>query len=311
MTTIVLACAVVGVIAAIGFFVVRWTLNLELDFSGTGGLGDWTEYGYEPAQFAQTGTLPMSRTFSESVYRWHDPNHLHEGSDFWRTFEDGPWKWKSQERYAGEYLNCGHFFALTPAGANAEADFYEIARGSRTLLKARVTSQRILDLTYESNLIEAARSLVGWDGSRNELLDALDALLDSAKGGTWLTDSLGRWAAAHGYDGILFFGARAFLQDETLVWQIRHGGADRLGFNMVAYSFNTLRKNPDYMNLVFLSGAGLTTAIETYAMPADAGDVRNEYFGMRDLDLDLRLKFGVEYQREQRARADESIIVTD
>src|SRR5690242_17924353 len=99
-----------------------WLARLAPDLSWPGEqLSNW-----EKEPFDQTGRLPMSRQFSGTFYRWHNPEKFWMGDEFWRTFEDGPWKWEAQQRYAGKNVNCGHYFSVSVEGAEAEARFYHM-----------------------------------------------------------------------------------------------------------------------------------------------------------------------------------------
>ena len=58
------------------------------------------------------GDLPHSIRLDCKFYRFHQKQYFWTGDEFWKTFKDGPWKWDSQQRYAGKNRNPGHFFAL-------------------------------------------------------------------------------------------------------------------------------------------------------------------------------------------------------
>src|SRR5436190_22319824 len=76
--------------------------------------------------FVRTGDadLEYSIRLKGTVYRWHHPEFLFLGDDFHRTFEDGPWKWDAQGRFAGSGLLCGHYFGLSEEAATEEATHY-------------------------------------------------------------------------------------------------------------------------------------------------------------------------------------------
>jgi hypothetical protein len=94
----------------------------------------------------------MSIRFAGTLYRWHEPKRFWSGEDFWRTFQDGPWKWDSQQRFAGQDINSGHYFALSSEGAEAEVRSYRIDFSRHRLLEVELSLESILDLTHEHNI---------------------------------------------------------------------------------------------------------------------------------------------------------------
>src|SRR5688572_10282740 len=111
--------------------------------------------------FERTGRLPYSSRIEGTFYRWHNRDNLFSGKEFCKTFEDGPWKWSAAQRYAGEHLNCGHYFSLAAEGATAEAEFYgmETVKTHR-MLTVTADFESVLDLTYEENLRAVVAALV-------------------------------------------------------------------------------------------------------------------------------------------------------
>jgi hypothetical protein len=250
--------------------------------------------------FTQTGRLPMSRTFKGSLFRWHDPRFCEGATKFWQTFQDGPWKWEAQQRYAGKDLNCGHFFALSAAGATAEAEFYKMALLDCRLLRVEVELDAVLDLTYEDNLLTIAKDFIQ-DAAlldRDFFMDILSLLLDDSKGGNDFTDYVGRWAHQNDYEGVLFFGARALAQFEDLKWQIEHGRDERMGIPVAPGHFLKMRREPSLMNLVVFSGTRLTTRARSYQLPP-VGEVANPYFGWSESELDKLLVYNSDFQQER------------
>ena len=62
-------------------------------------------------------------------------------------FRDGRWKWEAPQRFAGRWQNCGHFFARTPEGAEAEAAHYQLDTSSSVLWEVDLSLDRVLNLT--------------------------------------------------------------------------------------------------------------------------------------------------------------------
>src|SRR6266478_5242086 len=67
---------------------------------------------YSPHE--QTGDMPLSITldYRRPVYRWHDPKYFWGGPQFFKSFLDGSWKLAARGRFAGRFVNCGHYFGL-------------------------------------------------------------------------------------------------------------------------------------------------------------------------------------------------------
>jgi hypothetical protein len=292
--------ALVIVIAVLALIVVlRWSFRSVLaDWNWD--LGDpnriWT-----PEEFPNTGTLPMSTKLSGRFLRYHNPAHYHRGAAFWKTFEDGPWKWDDQQRYAGKDHNCGHYFALTEPGARAEANFYDMDFRRHRLLSARFDCAAVLDLTYEENLrkivLHAYRDPENIS-SRHFFVTVLSRLTDATRGGVPLTDFLGRWAMRNGYDGILFFGARALQGNPELKSYIDHGADEQMAGPVVHGYFYDMRQDDNLKNLVVFSGAQLTSAIEVCRLGDDPPD-DNPYHGASAATIDALLEFNADYQAER------------
>jgi hypothetical protein len=87
--------------------------------------------------FQRTGDhdLPFAIHLKGTVYRWHSREYVFAEADFHKTFEDGPWKWNAQGRFAGAKINCGHYFGLSREAATDEARCYGISEDRAVLLK--------------------------------------------------------------------------------------------------------------------------------------------------------------------------------
>jgi hypothetical protein len=232
-------------------------------------------------EFIQTGPLPMSSRLVGTLYRWHNPKYFWSGADFWRTFQNGPRKLSSQERYAGHNINCGHYFALSAKGAAAEAHFYRMDLTRCRLLEVEISLESVLDLTHEDNIRQ-----IGLSGAIENpeafgddfFMGTLSHLLASERGGNGLTDYIGCKALRDEYDGVLFFGARALQAFPDLEWQIFKRRDIGMGIPLVPSIFYEMRKEHSLKNLVVFSGRVLTTKILRYRMPPN-DYVDNLYFG--------------------------------
>ena len=291
-------------IAVLGYAAYRWfeadfLKGLELD-----NLLDGLEMTWTPEEFPNTGTLPMSTKVSGTFVRWHNPQYYRTGEEFWETFQDGPWKWADQQRYAGKDLNCGHYFALTQAGAKAEGSFYGLDFTQYRLLSVDLECDAILDLTYENNLLQVAKqAFANWQeiSERHFLVTILSWLTDSSRGGVPFTDYIGHWASRNGYDGILFFGARALEANPSLKWYIDNGSDDGMAGPIVHGYFFDMRKTSDLKNLVVFSGSRLASRIVSSQLLPDLPDP-NPYHGKSESEINVRLQFKADYQAEQAAK---------
>lgn len=247
-----------------------------------------------------------SRPLSGNFFRFHSEEHLHL-DEFWKAFLDGDWKWKAQERYAGEYLNCGHFFGLTAEGARAEAEFYDAAK-NRPLLEVKAAFANVLDLTDLGcmRFLVAQRQAELPSPGTVHLDHLLAFLTDERRGGNPFTDDIGYWACANHYDAVLFYSARALPPDvrarvntgNPYAWELD----EACGFTAEESALK-LQQDLSFQNLVVLSGARLTSAISEFRV--DAGPWRvNPYHNNSTAQLDEVLHrnhspFDSDYQREQ------------
>jgi hypothetical protein len=252
--------------------------------------------------FITSGRLEMSRRAVGAAYRWHEPKFFGHEKEFWRTFEDGPWKWQTQQRFAGKNLNCGHFFAVTPEGASAEAAHYGIDTSKMQLLKVFGTSDAVLDLTHEDNLIKISKIAIEnaeTISDRTYLFEILSFMTDEyGSGGNSITDYIGQWARKAGYDGIMFFSARSIGKDTALRWQIEHGVEDTAWGNPIYDMLSNMRQRYDLINVMYFSGAHLIKNIQRYAFPADGPWEDNCFYGAADADIDKLFKYDSCFQEE-------------
>lgn len=292
---ILILVVVAGLIAAI-VVVVRVSREtdqiLTFDFGSNVFSGEDIEDAFE-----QSGNLPYSRAFEGRLVRWHAPQLLWCGDKFYRTFEDGPWKWDSRQRYAGAGINCGHYFSLSERGADAEYEHYNLVKTNHELLDVHVRLDSVLDLTYEVNIREVVRHClsVREEFFNRPVMSFLSMLIDIEEGGTELTDYIGHWARRQGYDGILFFGARAIAPVREI---IRDGRDFLMGVNHTPMRFREYRADESYQNLMVFSGPHLVTRILSYSTPS-IGAHDNSYWGCASDELDKLLEFDEYYQLER------------
>jgi hypothetical protein len=290
---------VIGAVVLTGIGLVLWALSWsdEIDFSQRAD----AEKIWTPEEFPNTGRLPLSTRVAGTFVRWHKPAYYFPGDQFLRMFEDSQRKWDEKQRFAGAGDNCGHYFALTESGARAEAAFYGMNLSEYRLLTADFDCDGVLDLTYERNLLaigEQAFSSFGDIHPRHRLVSILSFLVDPSQGGTPFTDFVGHWASRSGYDGILFFGARAISRFADLQNYIDKGADEGMAGPVVHGYFHEMRQNDDLKNLVIFSGARLTAKVSTSRLQPD-GPVANPYYDASDADIDAKLTYPAAFQDEK------------
>lgn len=229
-------------------------------------MGFWAKFRWRKPPQPANHALPFSTTFSHSLARFHPRKYLRHDA-FWATFLDNRSKWKARERFAGSWLNCGHFFSRTPGGARAEAEFYGLAYNQdRALLEVDVHLEEVLDLTNSHHLREvvARFSEDSERARRAPSIHSLKFLIDQSQGGNAFTDQIGLWATKKGYTAIQFFSARALSDDQlSNLRSDLSSTSDLVGYFESLY-FDTLDRDPDLLNLVVLSAPVLMTSISKY-----------------------------------------------
>jgi hypothetical protein len=248
----------------------------------------------EKRPFVRTGDvdLPYSIRLQGNVYRWHAREHVHEGDAFFKTFEDGPWKWAAQGRFAGKNLNCGHYFGLSVEAATEEAKYYGIDEQKAVLLELEGASTRILDLTHP----DVMRAIFEMHIDNHEIVswsyfNMLQELVERGQGGNVTTDYIGYRAKEEGYDGILFFSARVM----NVPW-IKSINRD-LEEPVLQTTFDKLRWDLTLLNVVLFSGANVVKCVHTYRI-GEGEPLQNPYFG-KGLDSIYKVsEYGLDYQIE-------------
>jgi hypothetical protein len=302
--TVILAAALIDTIVAIYVNALRAT---EFD-----GLFDFPPAPVAPyiPQFVVRDTddvLPGSKSIGGRFHRWQPVELFWGGCDLWRTFQDGPWKWQAQARFAGKGINCGHFFSLTGVGARAEASAYQLEIGRKyEALEAVVRVDHILDLTSYKGMQLAFSAVV--KNPDFSIPFIAEEFVEIERGGTALTDRIGHWAISQGYEGILFLGARALPSRESRARMPEQRG--RLwDYDLFGIYLKSFRQSRDQLNLVVFRGRYLLTRIRAYRFGGQYG-CHNIFWKMNEEDLENMLsanldylRYGEDYQIEQRRLA--------
>jgi hypothetical protein len=245
--------------------------------------------------FRRTGDddLPYAVRLRGSVYRWHTRDWLFQGAEFHRTFEDGPWKWDAQGRFAGKGINCGHYFGLSVAAANEEAKHYGIDTSTSALIELEGKSRRILDLTHPDVIRAVFETCV--DEHRvvsHSYYTMLEELIERDEGGSVITNYIGHWARRQGYEGILFFSARAM--DFPRVQRMDRD-LEAWTYRMV---FRDLRKDSALLNVVMFSGATVLDKAKMYRI--DSGPrIANPLHGKGADEIYELFEYDESYQLER------------
>jgi hypothetical protein len=245
--------------------------------------------------FRRTGdaALPYAIRVKGKAYRWHQSDRVHHGDDFYKMFEDGPWKWDAQGRFAGRGINCGHYFGLSVAAASDEARHYGIDQQSSTLVEVEGESHRVLDLTHPEvirNVFEEYvidHEIASWS-----YYQMLEELVERDEGGNVLTAYIGYKAKQEGYEATLFYSAGA----------VNYLSIQSANRNLEAYTyqfyFYEMRTRLDLLNLVALSGAELLNRIETIRI-GDSDPIKNAHFNRGLGEISRLMEYGDDYQMER------------
>ena len=247
--------------------------------------------------FRQTGTLPHSTKFSGIVCRFHKKQWLFTGDQFYRNWEDSPRKWAARERYAGQRINCGHFFGCSVKGSRSEGAAYKMDAAQHSLLEVELELESTLDLTYEENMDWIlAQVFENPEVLGTAYFAKVIELIHHQHGGDQVNEFIGHVAVREGFDSLLFFGARALREYES-AWTMNPD--DPLIYMTEQIVFPEMRAKRDLQNLVIFSGSNLTRRITRYRV--DEGDWQlNPFHGVSAADLDRVLEHPSESQPAPR-----------
>jgi hypothetical protein len=215
----------------------------------------------------QTGSMPMSIRLKYPLYRWHSTRYLYEGPQLHQTFADGEWNLKAQGRFAGSGMNCGHYFAHTPEAATAERISYGMFEND-ALISLSAPLDDVLDLTHGDNIAAIFEKLVELGRMEdNGILqlpwEMVYELMEQKRGGSWITDYIGHWAAEAGYKGILFFSARSAAQYRAHCFERKNKNLGGLDFRENLYA---MRLDATSYCAVIFSGATLLPQFRYFAV---------------------------------------------
>jgi hypothetical protein len=248
------------------------------------------------SSFKQTGKYERSTKVSGIFSRYHSRKWLFEAEQFYKNFEDSEHKWNSNGRFAAPDINCGHFFGCSIVATNAEAREYGMNPEEQALLEVEMDLDNLLDLRYEENIdwmlgqVYENPELLG-----NSYFVKLIELIHHVQGGDVVNERIGHIARKAGYDGILWFGARA-LRDFETDWMTNP--EDPMIFDIEQEAFPRMREDLDLQNIVVFSGANVIRSIRQYRID-DGAWKPNPLFAISSEELDKVLEFPSSYQAQQ------------
>jgi hypothetical protein len=249
---------------------------------------DWEDVAplFRTARLVSVGTMPMSLRCTEAtLFRLHQPAHFHHGKDFWKTFENGPWKWSARQRYSGGNINPGHFFTLFGPSAVVELGHYTSDLEGYGMLKIQGPLDNIFDLTDWRNIMVACQAM-GVSGPATEII--LD-LVNVETGGNELTDAIGYYAYRRGYAGVVFFSARTMDAGQ------RSSLASMSDVLAEAYYLDMMKADMHRLCVVLFSGSQMVRRIKRYSF-AGENWINNPYFGAAAEELDGLTQYNESYQ---------------
>jgi hypothetical protein len=225
------------------------------------------------------GSKPHSiRLPKAKLYRYQDKKYLETGATWYHMAWDLDRKWAAKNRYSGKDISPGHFFSVHPNGALAEMNAYDADVSGSELLEYTISIDNLLDLTD----IEA----LSWFYKKHFAPEndwhwgvMLDSLFDQQMGGDNHNAFAGHKALLDGYNGIVFFGARASERFWADPGSMRHRDWD-----LVAYDHEAMRQEPECINVVIYFGHNVVGA--THEIVYAVGKIENALFGAGIEEID-------------------------
>lgn len=289
----------------------------------------WTYPTPKPAQRQQPKSRPEARapmiarrpvpvtvSIHGSLFRYQGRDQLHRGEDFYRTFVDGPWKWRGHQRFAGVEqirtsisedeglesikLNTGHYFGTTSQSAEAEIQHYlgPADLADYVLLEVEGNFSGLLDLTD----LDSIRAFADGSAVKGNVWTMLAELLEEGTGGGALSTHFGHCARTAGHSGILFFSARSILPHHAdRMLDARYWDDVVEDIEKKAVLEDMQRREGGRCVTVFF-GALLTSLIRRYRF--DGADWELNPWHGREVEEIVKAwgEFGADFQAEQEPR---------
>lgn len=263
---------------------IKWLSGL-FDTSWLDPVGNF-DFGPEPGPIDEKlwphwpkGSLPHSRRIAEAaLFRYQPKRYLEAPETWYRMVWDADYKWKSQSRFSGAGLSSGHYFALTPSGADAEMAAYKANKDDYELLRLNVAIDRILDLTNFDTLTWFYKKHFRPERDWHWAI-ILDSLFEQQLGGDSHTDFAGHRALLDGYNGIAFFSARTSGRH----W-LEPGRFVRRDLDLIGYTHEAMLADLDCINVVIYFGHNIVRSTRTIEVRGKT--FANRLFGASNSEID-------------------------
>jgi len=170
-------------------------------------------------------------------------------------------------------VNAGHYFSFTPETARREILAHlpnEQALDDYDLLTVEGEIDDILDLTHWDNV----RRLAEAANDDSHVQDLLEELINTWEAATWTATAMGYYAGEFGYNGLVYYSARAISPEN----RSRMLNENR---NLVGLWMPEIRSDWKAQCLVIFSGAHLLTSIRRYRVNDEEWEETHSLDGLR------------------------------
>src|SRR5262249_573983 len=208
----------------------------------------------------QAGSLPHSLNLAvASLYRYQPNKYLELGDTWYRMVWDLDHNWAARNRYAGEYSLPGHFFAVSPAGALAEMQTYNVNIEDYELLCFNLSIDNLLDLTDLRTIEWFYKQHFSREYVHLALI--LDSFFYQQLGGDQFNDFAGHVALLYGYNGIVFFSARTIKSHWPRPGSLLEGSlSGGLALDLRLMDYEAMRGDNECINVVIFFGHNVVRA---------------------------------------------------
>jgi hypothetical protein len=232
------------------------------------------------------GSLPNSLKLRDvSLYRYQPKRYLELGATWYRMFWDVDRKWNAENRYSAQDISPGHYFSVSAVGASAEMNAYGANIEDYELLRFEMSIDNLLNLTDRTSITWFYNK--HFQGDKNwHWAIILNALVNQKKGGSAFNAFAGHKALLDGYDGIVFFGARAL----TSIWPdagsmvFVDGWTGDRDLNLVDFDYLDMRDDPACINVVIYFGHNVVRSTRRFYI--NDMIIRNDLFAASNATID-------------------------
>lgn len=194
------------------------------------------------------GTMKFSRRLETAILYRYQPKAFQRPAEEWhKLFVDREHKWQAKNRFSGNGVVPGHYFALSRVGAQAEIDAYDAQVSDFDLMLLQVSIDNVLDLTNPTNLTKYY-SICTNDPEEWHPAIVLDEFLYQRRGGNVSNSRAAHCAVQDGYTGIIYCGARSASTHWHSPGEFEHN------LNLAGLSMADLASDPNCINVVLFFG---------------------------------------------------------